>query len=238
MVAKQANIDKTFSDMAIAQANAQNANLSPDDIAAFSSTLSDYNGTKYITSNDLEGYDPKQKSVLITAAKEAGVPTLTPKDSDAINSIQAAQQDLTDFNTFITTSGDGGTPILPKNWLGQPMQLADVTLNSYLQTNNQLGSYNTWKLSVIPILGALKGAGSGGGGGAARLFQTIGDLFPSDTDTVPTAEAKIAHIQTLLQNGADSIIPPKNTSTYSGVNLPGGSATSTASSFNGITLPN
>jgi hypothetical protein len=231
LVAKQANIDKTFADIAA-------ETVDPNDVQAFMDSLPSANGTSYITPTQLEGLTPKEKSAYKQAAQEAGVPMLAQKDADALTTISTAQQDLADFNTFITTSGDGGTPILPKNWFGQPQQLADVTWNSYLQTNSQLSAYNTrWKLAVIPVLSALKGTGSGGGGGAARLFSTIGDLFPSDTDTIPTAEAKINHINTLLQNAANAIVPPKNTSTYSGVTLPGGSATSTGSSFNGITLP-
>lgn len=168
-------------------------------------TLDDYNGQKYITPTDLTGYTAGEKSNIISAAKAAGIPTLSAKDADVLNTIQSAQSNLQDFNTFITTSGNGGSPILPKNFFGQPEQQANVILNKYLTINNQLAAFNTWKLSVIPLLSALKGSGSGGGG-SSRLFGTISDLIPSDTDTVGEAQTKIANINTLLANGAASII--------------------------------
>jgi len=227
---KSAMLDVATKEQALATAA---ANASPANINAAISQLNDYNGTKYYTSTDLQGMDAKTKQAFVNAAIAAGAQAISPKDADAMSAINAAQSDLSSFNDFITMGGDGGKAVLPTNWLGQPQQLADVTLNKYLQTNNQLGAFNTWKLSVIPALSALKGAGSGGSGGAARLFTTIGELFPTDTDTVATAQAKIDHINTLLDNAGKSIVGTSNS--YNGVTLPGSTGSST---YNGITLPN
>lgn len=198
---------------ALATAN-QKTGLSSDYISSVISTLNSYNGTKYITPTDLTGMSPSDKANFIRAAKTAGIQTLSPKDSDALSSIDAAKQDLSSFQNFILTSGDGGTPVLPKNWLGQPQQIADVKLNDFLQTNNQLSAYNSWKAQVVPLLTALKGAGSGGGG-AGRLFATVDTMLPQDTDPLGTAQSKITNINTILDNSANSIIKPSTTSTQS-----------------------
>lgn len=178
---------------------ASNSGLSPSDITSLVNTLSDYQGKKYVTSTDLTGYDTKQKAALITALKSAGIVTLSPKDSDAINTIQTAQSDLQNFSGAINGAN------LPKNFMGQPLQYANVTLNRLLQINPNLASYKTNLLAVLPTLSALKGVGSGGGG-ASRLFATISDLFPQDTDTLDVAQTKLNTIYSMLDNGATGIV--------------------------------
>lgn len=211
---QKAAVDTAYEQSEIAKNNSDIANsqVTSDDVAAFGASLPSYGNQSYMTPTNLEGLSTPEKSAYTAAARANNVPMISTKDGDALSTIDAAKSDLADFDTFISTAGDGGTPILPKNWLGQPEQAANVTLQNYLQTNNQLASYNTWKLSVIPVLGALKGTGSGGGGGAARLFTTIGDLFPTDTDTLPVAQSKIAAINKLLDNGAGSILGTNNAS--------------------------
>lgn len=171
---------------------------------SFSNTLSTFNGAPYMTATDLTGYTAGQKAQLKTEAAANGIPTLSPKDADAMDAISSAQSDLQDFATFITTSGDGGAPILPTDSSGQPKQYADVTFNEYLQTNNQLGGFDAWEAATIPVLSALKGASSGGG--SSRLFSTVSELLPTDTDTLGTALDKISNINQILNNGAKGIL--------------------------------
>jgi hypothetical protein len=180
--------------------------MSPEDVSTFVKSLNVYNGVPFVTTADMTGYTKQQQEAINKAVTNQGGKVLNTKDADAISTIQTAQADMSSFNDFIMTSGSGGTAILPKNWLGQPQQLADVTLNKFLQVNNQLGAYNTWKLTVIPVLTALKGVGSGGSGGSSRLFGTISNLLPDDTDTVGTAQSKINNINTLLSNSANTIM--------------------------------
>jgi hypothetical protein len=185
--------------------------ITPDDLNSFASTLSDYGGQKYITPTDLEGYSTAQKNAIATAAKGAGIPTLSAKDSDALNAIQDAKSNLEDFSQFIAPADQGGTGVLPSTsgifGLGaHPAQYANVKLNDFFQANPQLGSFNSWQAQIIPLITALKGAGSGGGG-ASRMFNSISALLPVENDTLPTAQAKIKNIQTILDNGAKSILP-------------------------------
>ena len=195
----QSTIAKNLSDIA---ANS----MSPEDVSTFVKSLNVYNGVPFVTTADMTGYTKQQQEAINKAVTNQGGKVLNTKDADAISTIQTAQADMSSFNDFIMTSGSGGTAILPKNWLGQPQQLADVTINKFLQVNNQLGAYNTWKLTVIPVLTALKGVGSGGSGGSSRLFGTISNLLPDDTDTVGTAQSKINNINTLLSNSANTIM--------------------------------
>lgn len=176
-----------------------NTGLSSSDITSLVNTLNDYQGKKYLTSTDLTGYDTKQKASLITALKAAGIQTLSPKDSDAINTIQTAQSDLQGLSTAINSAH------LPHDPQGQPGQYINVKLNQLLQTDPNLASYKTQLLAVLPTLSALKGVGSGGGG-SSRLFSTIVGLFPQDTDTLPVAQKKLDAIYSMLNNGAIGIV--------------------------------
>jgi len=205
----------------LAETKAENT-LAPDEISTIAGQLNTYNGKSYVTSTDLEGLTAKQKSVAIQALGALGAKTLSPKDADAINSISAAKSNLQSFSDFLS-GGAGGTPVLPKNWLGQPIQAADVKLNDYLTMNPQLGSFSAWQAQIIPLLSALKGAGSGGGG-SSRLFGTIGTLLPTADDTVAQAQQKITAINTILDNGAGSILGTQSSSSSDS------SSTSTATS--------
>ena len=197
---RKANIEIAKS-VAIENAKASGAGLNKSDVTNLFNTLGSYQEKQYITPTDLDGYTAAEKSAIINAAKQVGIKTLSPKDADVMSTISTAKDDIQQFSSFINKNN-----ILPTNFWGQPKQYMDVKLNEYLQTNNELQAFNTWKLSVLPIMAALKGAGSGGGGGAARLFNTIGDLLPESTDTLPTAQSKINIINTLLNNGAKEII--------------------------------
>ena len=159
---QKAAVDTAYEQSEIAKNNSDIANsqVTPEDVAAFSASLPSYGDQSYITPTQLTGLTTAQKSAYMSAAMANSIPVISAKDGDALSTIDAAKSDLADFSTFINTAGDGSTPVLPKNWLGQPEQAANVTLQNYLQTNNQLASYNTWKLAVIPVLGALKGTGS------------------------------------------------------------------------------
>lgn len=180
------------------------AGLSDNDIQGLVSTLQDYNGQKYVTATDLTGYTSEQKGALITNLKQAGIPTLSPKDSDALNTIQSAQTDLNALQTALKQSG-----IQPKNWLGRPVSIADEKLSQWLQTNNST-ALQTFNATAIPLLAALKGVGTGGGGGGgALLYNKATALLPQPTDTVAVANQKIAELGTLLNSGANAIMPPQ-----------------------------
>jgi hypothetical protein len=191
----KATTAKTYADI-------QNASPSAVSYGDLSSTLNDYNGQKYITVTDLTGYSKAQQSAIIQQMKANGVPTLSPKEGDALTTIKTAQSDL---QTLSSALNDPNLT-LPKSFWGQPKQYAKAKLNEVIATNPPLGAFKTNLLAVIPTLAALKGVGSGGGGGASRLFSTIADLFPKDTDTLPEATTKLNTIKTMLDNGANSII--------------------------------
>jgi hypothetical protein len=172
----------------------------------FVSSLPSMNGTSYFSSTDVAGMSAAQKNAYVTAAENSGAVQLSPKDSDALSSIQSAQTDLQNWSTFIQGAQSGQAGIkLPTNWLGQPVQYANANFNQYLSVNGQLAAYNSWTSTVIPILTALKGSGSGSGG-ASRLVGTTSNWLPSNTDTLPEALAKINIINSVLTSGASGIL--------------------------------
>ena len=224
----------------VADINAEDQATSAANISNVISTLPTFNGQPYYTATQLTGMTAQEKAAFQATAAAQGIKVLTPKDSDALSTITSAQSNLQDFNTFITTSGSGGTPIMPKNFFGQPLQAANVTLQKYLQTNDQLSAYNAWSAQAIQLLGGLKGVASGGGG-AARLLSTVTTtMLPQATDTLAVAQTKIATLNTLLANSGAGITgaPAGSSGTqsmYAGITLP---STGASSTFAGVTLPN
>lgn len=198
---KSAMLDVATKEQALATAA---ANDSPENISNAVQSLNDYAGIKYYTSTDLEGMDPKAKQAFITAAKSGGAQPLTPKNADALSSIQAAKDNLSSFSQFLSSG------ILPSTGgvfgIGaKPGQIATVTLNNFFQQNPQLGSFQTWQAQVVNLVSALRGAGSGGGG-ASRLIGTISAMLPVETDTIQVAQQKIQNINTILDNNAASVL--------------------------------
>lgn len=187
----------------LAETKAENT-LNSDEVAAFSKTLPSYNGQSYITTTQLAGYTAKQKSVLTQAAAAAGTPVLTPANQSSLESTSAAKDTLGQFSDFLAT-GDNGQSVLPQNWTDQPAQYANVKLNSILSTNGQLSAFNSWLAQVPTLLSALKGPGTGGAG-SARLFATIGNMLPNDTDTLGQATDKINTINKILDSNASAIL--------------------------------
>lgn len=188
-----------------------------DAVSNLLGTLNDYNGQKYITSTDLEGLTPAEKSVAIAAAKAQGLKTLSPKDGDAISAINTAHQSLNDFGKFINDSG-----VLPKNAFGQPIQLANVSLNKYLQTNNSIQEFKDWQDSTLQVLSGLTGKSS------ARLYSQIKDMLPQPTDTLTTAIDNINTINKLLDNSATGYIGKAPATPK--ITIPNASATGSRSS--------
>lgn len=198
----------TASEIAKNYSDATGISMSPTDIQNLAGTLNDYNGQKYITSTDLTGYTTAQKSAIITAAKAAGYPTLSPTESQALDTITTAQSNLQSILTDI----QGTSGVLPNQggFLGigaRPGQVATVTLNNWFQTNPSLGSFPAWQASIVSLLGGLKGVGSG------RIpLGGLNDILPQSTDTLQQAQDKIAKLNTILTNGANGILKPNSSS--------------------------
>ena len=183
--------------------------LTSSDYQDLASTLNDYNGQKYVTATDLTGYTAAQKGQIIQNLKANGIPTLTPKDSDALDTIQGAKSDLQSILTDI----QGPNGVLPNQggFFGigaKPGQEATVKLNDWFQTNPSLGSFDTWQASIVSLIGGLKGVSSG------RIpLSSLNNILPQSTDTLQTAQGKITKLNTLLDNGANSILGTNNNST-------------------------
>jgi hypothetical protein len=167
-----------------------------------------FNGKPYLTTSDLTGYSSTQKSKIAAQAASQGIKVITnATDITTLANVSTAQDNMNDWQNFMTSGN-----LLPANWTKQPGQYADVTLNEFLATNNELAAFNTWKLAIPNLLKGL------GGSGSARLFQTIGNLLPEDTDTVQEAADKFSHIQDLLNNEAAGILGNSYLSQGSGSN--------------------
>jgi hypothetical protein len=99
-------------------------------------------------------------------------------------------------------------------------------LESWLQENGQAGAYDSWQATTVPVLSALAGSGS------SRATKFIGEIqknLPQKTDTLATAKAKIATLNTLFDNAANTILGKQASGTSSGSSASGGDRVSVVS---------
>ncbi len=158
-----------------------------------------YGDSQYITTDKLFGNE-QQKRIAQQSLNAQGIATLSAKNGDILMNIDAAKQNLQDFSTMIDNAN-----IQPKSWYGRTYGATEASLQSWLQTNGITGAYDTWYAQAVGLVSALKATGTGQGG-SARLFNDIEAFLPKKTDTVATAKTKIDSLNTMLDNGAKSIL--------------------------------
>lgn len=151
-------------------------------------------GRKFI---DTSGLAAKDRSALVKAARAAGLPAPTDKESQALKDVDRARRDMMAFQDYVKS-------LLPRDAQGRALNAANMKISRVLQTNEQRAAFRTLTETAIPALRAM--AGSGGLRISIPLVeQTIGNM-PRDTDTFGTAMRKFRIIYTMLDNSESPIL--------------------------------
>ncbi len=209
---KQAQVDKIYNDIKVANANLNGTNA-PD-------VQTTYTGLKYVDTSGLSG---DAKNAAIKSAAKAGIPAVTPDQAGALNDIDNARlnQDaiLNQIKTFLPKDAAGRITAGPSNKLSQ-----------FIQTNDQLGAFNSWRTAAINTLRATAGSKGLRINQAEILAATENDI-PQITDTLGVAQQKYNNIMTLLGNAEKAILVsdrstfnPNSTSGVKTGTLPDGTA--------------
>jgi hypothetical protein len=168
-------------------------NFTPDDLHALAqtATIGD-SSTKYL---DTSGFSGKEKAKAMTTAIANGLIPVTAKQAEQLEAASAASANLKGFSDQIMKK-------LPTDAAGRPIGGLENKLGQYFQTDEDLASAVGWDVSVLPMLRALNTA--------QRItnleFQTALNARPKITDTVGTAQKKIAVVNAMLKNGTNPIL--------------------------------
>lgn len=150
----------------------------------------------YIDGTNLSGKDASNMQHL---AASFGIPYLGKDQADAQANIETARQNM----QLITTSLDG---ILPKNGFGRLFDLSGNghtslgnILKGVFQSNEQIASFNAYRSAAIQGLRAMAGS-KGLRINQAEILQSVNNDIPKVTDSVATARAKIAKVNSMLNS--------------------------------------
>lgn len=154
------------------------------------------NGIPYVDGSNLSG---KQADAAQLRAARMGLPYMGKQQSAQLAKIEDAKSNLEAVAASVMD-------YLPRDAAGRITAGPENKLSAYLQTNDQLASFGTFRTAAIGILQALAGGqGSGLRINQAEINMSLANDIPNITDTVGTAQAKMDHINTLLNNSERSI---------------------------------
>lgn len=168
-------------------------------------------GVHYVDGTNLTGKDATNMQHL---AAYFGIPYLGKDTADAQANIETAK-------TNISNIADNLLSKLPKNGLGRIFDFSGNgntaignNLKAYFQTDGDLASFNAYRSAAIQALRAMAGS-KGLRINQAEIQTSIDNDIPKITDSVATAKAKIAKVQSMLNSQEKGIYGSKVYDTYS-----------------------
>lgn len=162
-----------------------------------SNTKTSNSGIPYIDGTNMTGKVGQQAQ--LDAAK-AGIPYMGKTQAAALQKLDDAKNNIASISSDIMS-------FLPKDAEGRATTGAlGNKLGQLLQTNGDLASFNTWRSAAIGILQALAGgSGSGLRINSAEIALSVQNDIPNITDTVATAQGKIAKVNSMIANAEKSL---------------------------------
>jgi hypothetical protein len=153
-------------------------------------------GVPYIDGTNLTG---KQATQVQLDAANLGIPYMGKTQSAALSLIDGAKNDVQDIkNSFMTFGALDATGRM----IGSP----DKALSKYLQTNDEVASFNAWRSAAIKTIQAIAAGGTGLRINQAEINAAMQYDIPTIYDTVGTSTAKLAKLSSMLENNERSII--------------------------------
>lgn len=158
-------------------------------------------GIPYIDGTNLKG---KLAETAQLEAAKMGIPYVGEKQAAGLAKLDDAKSNLEAIKTELFS-------LLPKDATGRVVAgYAGNKLKAVLQSNDALGSFNTWRSAAIGILqGLVGGQGSGLRINQAEIALSVANDIPNITDTVGVAQAKIDKVNIMLDNAEKSIFGTK-----------------------------
>lgn len=154
-------------------------------------------GQKWI---DPSNYKTDEIDKLREAAAALGVKVVTKAEASHLKNIETARLNQAALMQDIQDS-------LPKDAAGRVLAAPGILLSKALQTEDALAAYGSWRQSAIQTLQALVGgAGSGLRINQAEIAQSLQNDIPKLTDTIETAQHKLANLQKQFDNAEAGIL--------------------------------
>lgn len=161
---------------------------------------------------DPSQYTGKDKTAAIAAATDLGAPIVTKDEAATLASSDQVRQNNQTITNYLSD-------LLPKDAVGRITAAPGTKLAKVFQTDDKKAAFNSFQNAAIQTLRALAGS-KGLRINQAEITNALANDVPALTDTLGTANQKIANINALLDN-SDNTILTKNRSTLSGgINAP------------------
>lgn len=198
---KEANTDPAVRDSLLAQKNMalalqrmQIEAEQPDISADVRTTM---NGQKYL---DLSLYkNATAQQYAKTQAAKQGIPAISGNEASGL---QAADNARMNLRAMLAQVEDA----LPHDAGGRLLVGPENKLSKFLQTNDQLAAFNSWRSGAIQAVQALAEKGMGMRINQAEIDLMMHNDIPQITDTIGTARQRVQNMLTLLQNKENSVL--------------------------------
>lgn len=152
-------------------------------------------GLKFL---DTSQYLGKDKTSAQAWARRNGIPLVSKDQAETLQNIDNARFNQNSIMKQVRQ-------YLPKDASGRLIVGPSNKLKKYLQTNEQIGAFNSWRTAAINSLKATAGS-KGLRINQAEIAAAVENDIPQITDTVGVAQQKYQNIMTLLDNAEKSIL--------------------------------
>lgn len=152
-------------------------------------TATTRSGRKYVDTSQVEA---KGKNKLVTAAAAAGIPAVDKATADILVGIDNAKENL----DFMMQTLE---PKLASGAATRPATALNNTIQSYLQTDDELSAVGTYRNAAIQAMREVAGS-KGLRINRAEIELAIQNDIPKITDTVGAAKQKLKNMKTFLEN--------------------------------------
>lgn len=152
-------------------------------------------GKQYVDSSQFKGaaYNQAQKQ-----AAALGIPFINKDNADTLTEIDKARLNQKTINDYVHQ-------FLPQDAQGRILAGPQNKLSEFLQTDDQIAAYNSFRTSAIGTLKALAGTKGLRINEKEILMATANDI-PKITDTIGRADQIFKNISAQLTNGENSIL--------------------------------
>jgi hypothetical protein len=141
---------------------------------------------------DLSLYGVGERDRAREAANKAGAIPVSKETASGLQDLDTARANQADILAQIQD-------LLPKTTVGRLGSKLTVPLERIFQTNDQIAAFNTWRTSAIQTMRATAGS-KGLRINRSEIDMAIQNDIPNLTDTLGTAQQKIANINKMLDN--------------------------------------
>ncbi len=152
-------------------------------------------GKQYIDSSQYKG---KEYDAARAAAAAQGIPFISKESAQALSEVDQARLNQKTINDYVHN-------LVPVDAQGRVLAAPEMKLSKFLQTNDQIAAFDSFRSAAINTLRAVAGS-KGLRINQAEIELSVQNDIPKLTDTLGTVNQKFQNINNLLNNVENSIV--------------------------------